>query len=82
MTLDCGIHQLGTRQSHIAVPVIVVAVGLLFDVRFFESAGVGMLLVLLWGNLRTQARFYRWRAGPSDPEDWPADHGGEPEVSE
>jgi len=60
MTTDDGLHLLGTQPVHLLPPFGIGAVGLLLDSGFVVGVALGMLLVLLFGNMRT-VRTYRWR---------------------
>ena len=61
MVLDNGVHQLGTRIEHLYLPFALMAIGVLASMSHVRAFAAGMLIVLLFGNVRTQAENYRWR---------------------
>lgn len=61
MSVAHDLHRLGTEIEHLAVPIAFVAVGILVGSSEIEATGVGMLLVLIWGNITYQSPHYRWR---------------------
>lgn len=72
MTLDAGIHHLGTEVSHLVVPLGILALGGVFDHTPTMSFAAGILSVLVFGNMRCQSPYYRWRvkdAGPPEVEE-------------
>jgi len=68
MTTDDGLHLLGTQPVHLVPPFGIGAVGWLVDSGFTSGVAVGMLTVLLFGNMRT-VRTYRWRVDESEKAD-------------
>jgi hypothetical protein len=61
MATDDGLHLLGSKLEHQIPAWIIVAVGLLLDITWVQSLGIGMMLVLIFGNMRAQSPYYRWR---------------------
>jgi hypothetical protein len=71
MTLDAGIHHLGTRPVHIAPPFAIGLLGVVLNIDWLMAFAVGMLLMLLIGNVRCRAPYYRYRVrdpGPREDE--------------
>lgn len=72
MALDGGIHHLGTKMIHDLPALLIIGVGLVLDNAVMMAFAAGMLVVLLFGNIRCRAPFYRWRVkdpGPRHEDD-------------
>ena len=67
MTLDGGIHHLGTKFVHIVPTLLVMLVGYAIGSDLIQGVAIGMALVLLFGNMRTRAEYYRWRVREPGP---------------
>jgi len=61
MTTDDGLHLFGTEPTHLPIPLGLTFGGQLLGIDLMAGIGMGMLLVLLFGNMRAQAPRYRWR---------------------
>jgi len=66
MTTRDDVHLLGTKPVHIALPAILAMLGSFLGYTEFAAMGIGMLLVLLFGNMRAQAEHYRWTVENED----------------
>ncbi len=74
MSVAHDLHRLGTEPVHMVLPIAIVAAGIVLSSSTLEATGVGMLLVLLWGNVTYQAPQYRWKVeGQCCVSEQPAD---------
>ena len=67
MTLDAGVHHLGTKLSHLSIPVGLLLIGMAAGVTWLQAFATGMVVVLLFGNMRCRAPSYRWRVRDPGP---------------
>lgn len=68
MALDGGIHHLGTKIVHMIPAFLLLGIGMVLSSDYVQGMSVGMLLVFLFGNVRTRAEYYRWRVKPMEEE--------------
>jgi len=69
MTLDAGIHHLGTKMSHNIPAFAAMGVGIALDVTWLQAFAAGMLVVNLYSNMRCRAPHYRWRVREPGPRE-------------
>jgi len=67
MTLDAGIHHVGTEPSHMIPIIVSLPVAILMDWGWLLWMVSGASLVLVWSNMRCQAPDYRWRLREPGP---------------
>jgi len=61
VTLDAGVHHVGTEAIHSVPPLIVLVAGAVLSSDALLGFAAGMFSVLLASNMRCRAPFYRWR---------------------